>query len=248
MESISELELRSLGIRRGKPRPWGWFLAGLLALGTTGFVLSYYLPLTRAHDALVMEHEKLGTKAAELDHALRTTQEKLDATEKERARLQATEDERAAAAKATNDKLQIAKATVENVLASSVKNQRVTIESDGATLSLEFGKPWIYSPSSAKVSPTGRRLLCAAMKVIATDMRMRVAVSVPVAQDAPTEDWAQASEQAGAAAAVLLDGCGARAIPVRAEVRSGAEVVETMALLVTTEQAGESQPAPQPSK
>jgi hypothetical protein len=243
MESISELELQSLGIRRRKPRPWGWFLAGLVALGSAGFVASYYLPLTKAHDALVQEHDQLGAKAAELDHALRTTQEKLDSTEQQRARLQATEDGRAAALKATNDKLQIAKATIENVLASSIKQRRVSVDSQDAALTLEFGKAWIYQASSAKVSPIGRQLLCAAIKVVSSDMRLRATISVPVAKDAAAEDWATASEQAGAAAALLLDGCGTRVVPVGAEVRSGATASETVRLVITTEPEAGAKPS-----
>ncbi len=242
MESISELELESLGIRRGKPRPWGWFLAGLLALGSAGFVLSYYLPLTQAHEGLVAEHEQLGTKAAELDHALRTTQEKLESTEQQRAHLQGLEDERAAAQKATNDKLQTAKATLENVLASSIRQQRASVGIQNDALRLEFGKPWIFLPASTKVSPIGHRMLCSGIKVVSSDMRLRATVSVSIAKDAPGDDWATASEQAAAAAAVLLEGCGTQLIPASAEVRTQASGADTVALVITAEPATEGKP------
>jgi hypothetical protein len=236
MESISELELRNLGIRRSKPGRWGWYLAGLVVLGSAGFVLSYYLPLMNAHSALVTKHDQLGSKAAELDHALKTTKEKLDSTEKQRVALQATETERASALKASSDKLKTAQATIENTLARSIKSKRLTIDSDATELVLKFSKAFVYLPASAKVSATGRRLLCSATKVLSSDMRLRTAVSVPVASGASADDWSMANKQAGAAAAVLLEGCGKTRSPVRAEVRSSSKASETVDLVVTAEQ------------
>jgi len=238
MQSVTDLELQSLGIRRGKPRPWGWFFAGLVALASAGFILSYYLPLKKAHGILVPEHEQLGNKAMELDHALRVTKEKLESTEKQRAALQNVKDKQDAALKASSYKLELVEATLKNVLASYLKVQHATIDREPSRLTITLGKTWVFLPSSVKVSPSGQKLLCAAAKVLASDASVQVALSVPVASDKPTDDWPAAGEQAAAAAAVLQDGCGATAPHgLHAEIRPSASPEETLQLVVTASAA-----------
>ena len=185
MQSVTDLELQSLGIRRGKPRPWGWFFAALVALASGGFILSYYLPLKKAHEILVPEHEQLGNKAMELDHALKATKDKLDSTEKQRAALQKVKDKEDASLKASSYKLEIAEATLKNVLATYVKYQHATIDREPSRLTIALGKKWVFLPSSARVSPSGQKLLCAAAKVLASDATLRVAISVPVVTALP---------------------------------------------------------------
>jgi len=237
MQSVTDLELQSLGIRRGKPRPWGWFFAGLVAVAGVGFVVSYYLPLKKAHEILVPEHEQLGNKAMELDHALRATKEKLASTEKQRVALQTVKDKQDAAQKASSYKLEIVEATLKNVLASHLKVQHAAIDRESSRLVVTLGKIWVFLPSSARVSPSGQKLLCAAAKVLASDANLRVTVSVPVASDAPTDDWPAAGEQAASAAAVLHGSCGAVPHGLHAEIRPSASPEESLQLVVTASPA-----------
>ncbi len=234
MQSVSELELESLGIRRGGKRPWGWFFAGLIAVGSAGFALAYYVPLRGAHSTLVGEHETLGRKAKELDHALVTTTAKLKTTEEQRATLQAAKDKEASAAAAVRQKLEVTAATIANTLAVPIKYRRLAIETAPSQLTLRIGKRWVYLPASARVSGSGQQLLCSAMRPLAQESSLMVTASVPVAPDAPIKDWSLAGEQAASLAAILLQGCGAKGKDVRAETRVGQDGVGDEVRLIVT--------------
>lgn len=235
MQSVSEFELESLGIRR-KPRPWGWFFAGLIALAGAGFALAYYLPLYQAHATLVAQHDKLGRKAKELDHALVTTQAKLETTERQRAALQAPKDKAEEAAKTVSQRLAVTAATVSNSLASMVKYRQLSVAATPSRLTLSFGKKWVYLPASGKVSASGQRLLCKTMLLLSQASGARVTAAVSVAPDAPLKAWSEAGEQAASVAAVLREGCGAAPSSLRAEVVTGdAKNADQMQLVVTIE-------------
>src|SRR5262245_23396473 len=97
MQRVDELELAAMGVKNRKPRPWGWFLSGLLFIAGVTFALSFYVPLKKSFDTLLTEHEKVAKKARELDDALIASRATLDATELKRASLQKVADERTGA-------------------------------------------------------------------------------------------------------------------------------------------------------
>lgn len=205
-----------------KPRPWGWFAAGLIGLGTVALALGYALPLKRAQELLASEHENLARKARELDQALGKTQSSLSKTEQERAsldqRVSAVQDAR----QALRTRIDVASATTENQLAALKKAKVMEIAAGPTGVDVTILKKALFLPASAKIAPRLAPTLCKAVAPLTTEKDWKVSVSVPIAAD-EKEPWLTASEQAAAVAAELAGRCNVDASRLEARSYAGAE-------------------------
>lgn len=149
-----------LAALRPKPRPVGWFVAGLVTLLGLGFALGYYTPLSRAHDALLQKHEELARKAAELDQSLKTTGESLKAAEARRNALEKFVAQGADLARGQKSQFEIAEATAKNELKSFEKAKLLSLSVREEGLVAEVQASALFRPNSDALAPSAARVLC----------------------------------------------------------------------------------------
>lgn len=202
MQNIDDLELAALGARgHRKPRPWGWFLAGLLGIGGVSFLFSFYVPLKTSYDKLLGEHEALAKKARELDDTLVRTKSTLDATESKRASLQKGVDEKDSAARASSDRLSAVSAAVQKQIGKQIDSGMVKLETTPSEVVLRVDTAKVLAPTG-KVLPFGTKALCAVAGAISKDEGVGLSVSLPVSGD-KGDVWGNAGKAAGGVAEAL---------------------------------------------
>lgn len=205
VKDLSDLELDEHALIK-KKRPWGWFMAGLVALGAITFGLGFALPLDRAHATLQGEHEALAKKAAELDQAFIATKTKLDSTEKERSELERLVTTVRDGRKELASRLQIVGATAERQLAPYVKAKLATVAVNPETLQISLKNRLVFMPRSAKVNPRLKKTLCTSVEGAAQEKGWRVTATI--SPEAGNDDpWEALGERSGTLAALLGDEC-----------------------------------------
>ncbi len=218
MQNVDDWELAAMTGQTRKPRPWGWFVAALLAIFGVSFLLAFYLPLQESYGTLLGEHEKLAQKARELDDNLVSTKATLNSTEEKRATLQKAADKTASAVSAGEERAGTLAATLEKELASLVKAKLVRVEAVGADVEVTFEQRRIFLPGGAKVAPYAVRQLCQVAKTLAGDVSLSVGVVAVVADGAENDDWSDAGERAASAGNALRGACEVPAAKLRVSV------------------------------
>ncbi len=217
MQQLDDLELAAMGVKRRQARPWGWFVAALLAIGGVTFLLSFYVPLKTSYDALLAEHENVAKKARELDDALVATKGAFEATDLKRANLQKLADERAGAESAVGEKVTALAAAVEKALGPKRASDPTSLETKGGRVVVGLDRQRTLLPGG-KVSPAALKPLCAVAGVAGKVDDGTLRVVVPVALQAKATDWADASKGSAALLEALMQRCKLGASRVRAEV------------------------------
>src|SRR5262245_7323875 len=107
-------ELDGLANNFGRPRSGRWktVLVLLCLIGAATFVLAYYLPLYRAHEALTAQHRALSGKAQTAASALKATQDELAAVKDKRDELERERRERENAKTSELSKLELLKSSL----------------------------------------------------------------------------------------------------------------------------------------
>lgn len=197
METLT-LDLDEQALTR-KKRPWGRFVAGIFAALLAGGVVAAYVPLYRAHRALLGEYEPLAKKAQALSLACSSLKERWEAAEAEHVRL-ALELGRG---KALADERKKAAEDLHSRAAAGLKLTALVIgvEPDdlGAQVRIDPSKAFA---SGGRVSPGLIRELCRKTEkgVPLPDAQLEVHVGTPLVGPAPGhakllgEGGAQASE------------------------------------------------------
>ena len=202
MQNIDDLELAALGARpHRKPRPWGWFLAGLLAIGGASFLLSFYVPLKSSYDKLLGEHEALAKKARELDDNFVRTKSALEATEVKRATLQKGVDEKDSAARASSDRLGAVSAAIQKQIGKQIESGLLKLETKPSEIVLRVDTAKVLAPTG-KVLPFGTKAFCAVAAAAGKDDGLSVSVALPVSGD-KGDVWGNAGKAAGGVAEAL---------------------------------------------
>jgi hypothetical protein len=237
MQHVDDLELAAMGVKKRKQRPWGWFLSGLLFIAGGTFVLSFYVPLKGSYEALLSEHEKVAKKARELDDALVASKTALDSTEQKRASLQKVADERTGAESAASEKTSATLAVIEKSLGK--KSDQIALTNKQGRIIVAIDPSRLFLPVAGKLSPAATKSLCPVGGVVENDKSLALRVVVPVAADAKSEDWADASKGAAGLVDALISRCKVDGSRLRAEVTVSGEA-NARVLLVVAAAEGDS--------
>jgi hypothetical protein len=233
MQHVDELELAALGAKKNrKPRPWGWFLAGLLFIGGGTFVLSFYVPLKGSYGALLSEHEKVAKKARELDDALVASKTAFESTEAKRASLQKAADERTGAESAVGEKASAISAEIEKALGKKRETDRISLATKNGRVIVGFDPSRVFLPVVGKVSPAATKSLCSVGGVVGKDESLALRIVMPVAADAKSDAWADAGKRATGLAEALMQRCKVAGSRLHAEVSASTDASARVLLVV----------------
>lgn len=184
-----------------KPKPIGWFIAGLMGIGFAGFAAAFYLPLTSAHELLVAEHEKLAQKAQELDQTVRSRGSELASASGRKDALESFIATAAEKEKAYRTKSQELDKSVADGMDKLVRAKQVSVESgdDGSRISVS--NALLFKPKTSKPLPAALKVACAvAYATKGRDAKIRVEIG---ANAGDKEAFTNAAAQAGAIADLL---------------------------------------------
>jgi flagellar motor protein MotB len=213
-------------MRPRRSTPWGRIFVGIILVGCGTFGLAYYLPLFRAHHALIDDH-------ARLRHDLESAEEKLQTKERELKTVTARRDELEAAAhdqeaKAAGQASELG--GVKDALAAAVdkfqkkKLAAVAVDASGARVALS--PAILFANGKLDVTPAGATLLCAVAKA-AGARTLRVTgvakdAEVPAALKAKLPNaWTYTTAAAAAVATTLSEKCAVSGAKLYAEGSDG---------------------------
>lgn len=215
MRDLSGFDLDEAALVK-KPKPIGWFAAGLIAVLSLGFVGAYYLPLQAAHTTLLEKHEQLAKKSNELDHALKDKSKELTSTTQRRDDLERFVKGGTEAETKLNSQLQIEQATAERQLAAYIKAKLAHVEVAEAELALGFSERAVFFPHAEKMIPQSQAQICKAIQTIGQNKDFKLRVETRTLVD-EKDAWALSAARAAAAAELLTARCKIDPIMVVAE-------------------------------
>lgn len=205
MNGLSDFEPDEHALAR-KPRPFGWFLAGIGALTTLGITFGYYMPLSSAHETLITEHESLAKKTAELDHALKENQKSLKDTDSRRGSLRRFVDEGAQEKETRRAALALAQATAENELEKFLSAKLVDVQIDSRGLVFSFSDALLFRGATSSTSPRAADPLCKTVSGL-SGQKDWVVRSIARAPQSDRKYWATAGERAANLSLLLETRC-----------------------------------------
>jgi flagellar motor protein MotB len=191
---------------RGGGTSWGRILFGVLLVGCGTFAFAFYVPLYRAHSALVGDHTKLRGELEGAQSATKQAQSEAKTLREQKDELQAERDKQQSAKQSAGAGASATKDAVLAALDKAVKKKQAVaaVEDDGVRAGIS--PSFLLSTGKLDVSPAGKDALCAIAKAAGSGVLRVSAVAtdddVPAALKAKVENgWAFA----GAAAASVAD-------------------------------------------
>ena len=221
-----------------KPKPIGWFAAGLIGVAALGFVGAYYLPLQAAHTTLLEKHEELAKKSNELDQALKDKNKALTSSTQRKDELERFVKGGTEAENKLKSQLQIEQATAERQLTAYIKAKLAHVEVADTELVLGFSERAVFSPHAEKMIPQSQTQICKAIQSIGQnkDFTLRVETRTPATEK---DAWALSAARAAAAAELLTARCKVDAGQVVAEsnLTSGDEAGDALVIHVSAKES-----------
>lgn len=191
---------------------WGRILFGVLLVGCGTFAFAYYVPLYRAHSALVSDHSKLRGELENAQSAAKEAQGELKTLKEKNEELTAERDKRESAQKSAGAGATSLRDAVLTAIDKAVKKKQgvAAVEDDGVRAGL--APSFVLSTGKLEVSGSGKEALCAIAKASGTSVLRVSAVAsdgdVPAALKAKVESgWAYAAAVAGSVAEALESQC-----------------------------------------
>lgn len=216
MRDLSGFEMDEAALVK-KPKPIGWFAAGLVAIAALGFAAAYHLPLQEAHSTLLEKHEQLAKKSNELDQALKSKVQALSGTEQRRDALENFVKSGQEAEAKLKSQLELVQATAERQLAPYTKAKMARLEVKDDELLIAFTERAAFSPHSERLVPQLGAQICKAVAGLSQNGH-QVAVEALVPED-EKDSWALAGKRAAAAAGLIAERCQVKAESVVAQAR-----------------------------
>lgn len=189
-----------------RPRPFGWFAAGILAIGAGVGAIGYYVPLASAHTKLASTHEELAKKTSELDHALKQDRARLASTENRRADLQKFLDAGSNAERVAAARVEAVRAIAYAQLEGFVKAKLLEITTEPQSLRLSFVEKSLFRPLSAVPTPGAKSILCKAASSIAAESDWDVTLIVRGSVE-EKKYWETVADKGSALAKIFEEGC-----------------------------------------
>lgn len=206
MGSTATLDLDAIALIR-KPRPWGWFIAGLLAIGASGFVLGYYVPLRSAHHLIAKEHESLAKKSAELNHALVQTKAELETAAGKLRTLEVAERERVRRERSRADEYEAISGLIQQGAKALVAAKVLTVTSSPAEATASLPMEVAFPHGAKAVAPSLAKSLCAIGKSAKErpSLQLELELAVPGTLDAPMQTLLASQE--GSLTSMMVGAC-----------------------------------------
>jgi hypothetical protein len=203
--------MRSMRPRGGTS--WGRILFGVLLVGCGTFAFAYYLPLHRAHSALVSDHGKLRGELESAQSSVKQAQNEAKTLREQKDELQAERDKRDSAKQAAGAGAESVRSAVLAAIDKAVKKKQgvAAVEDDGVRAGIS--PSFLLATGKLDVSGGGKDALCAIAKASGTGMLRVSAVAtdddVPAALKAKVGNgWGYAGAAAASVADTLESKCG----------------------------------------
>jgi hypothetical protein len=197
---------------RGGGTSWGRILFGVLLVGCGTFAFAYYVPLYRAHTALVGDHAKLRGELESTQSATKQAQSEAKTLKEKNEELQAEQDKRDSAKKSAGAGAESVKSAVLAAIDKAVKKKQgaAALEDDGVRAGI--APSFLFSTGKIEVSGGGKEALCALAKAAGSGVLRVSAVAtdddVPASLKSKYESgWAFAGGAAGSVAETLEGKC-----------------------------------------
>jgi F0F1-type ATP synthase membrane subunit b/b' len=202
-------------MRSMRPRgstSWGRILFGVLLVACGTFAFAYYLPLHRAHSALVGDHDKLRRELESAQSSVKQAQNEAKTLREQKEELQAAADKRDSAKQSAGAGAEAVRSAVLAAIDKAVKKKQAVaaVEDDGVRAGIAPG--FLLTNGKLDVSAGGKDALCALAKASGTSVLRVSAVAadddVPAALKAKIENgWAYAGATAASVAHTLESSC-----------------------------------------
>jgi hypothetical protein len=197
---------------RGGGTSWARILFGVVVVGSATFAFAYYLPLHRAHSALVGDHAKLRGELENAQSAVKQAQNDAKTLREQKDELQAERDKREHAKQSAGAGSESIRSAVLAAIDKAVKKKQgvAAIEDEGVRAGIAPG--FLLSAGKLDVSPGGKDALCALAKASGSGVLRVSAVAadadVPAALKAKVPNgWAYAGATAASVADTLESKC-----------------------------------------
>jgi flagellar motor protein MotB len=148
-----------------RSRAWP-MLGGLLLVGSVGFVVSYYLPLFRAHQTLNKEYVRLAGHSREQGEKLEQTVAALRRTASERDELKAKREKEALELAAGRQSLASLEKELRVELADALTKKLVVVSGSDQAVEIALQSASLFRRDAAAPTPQGQELLCRIAKVL----------------------------------------------------------------------------------
>jgi chemotaxis protein MotB len=150
---------------RGSMRPrgatsWGRILFGVLIVACGTFGLAYYLPLFRAHAALVKDHSRLRSEVETARSSLKQAQSDLKTANEKREELEAERDKRESEKKALGAGSEATKSSLLASLDKPAKKKQALVGVDEGGVRVALASSFLFSTGKIDVSDSGKDALC----------------------------------------------------------------------------------------
>jgi chemotaxis protein MotB len=156
----SDVDLLALQTGARQETRWGRVFVAILIIAMITFVAAYYVPMFRAHKALVTEFKELMAKYRAMDEKLAETRRLLDKESKEKHRLKAHQEERQAANKAAQAKLETQKATLGKQLSKEAGKGDAQVELSPDAVRVTLANDLVFKSHTLTIPQGGSKRLC----------------------------------------------------------------------------------------
>lgn len=197
---------------RGGGTSWGRILFGVLLVGCGTFAFAYYVPLYRAHSALVSDHAKLRGELEGAQSATKQAQSEAKTLREQKDELQAERDKRESAKQAAGAGASSMKDAVLAAMDRAVKKKQAVAAVEDAGVRAGISPSFLLATGKLDVSGAGKDALCAIAKASGSSVLRVSAVAadddVPAALKSKVSNgWAYAGAAAASVAETLESKC-----------------------------------------
>lgn len=135
-------------------------LGVLVALGSLGVLVSYYLPLYRAHETLNGEYVKLAIHGREQQEQLEQTVKALKRTAADRDQLQAEQGSARVNTEAARANLVGFTKALTTELAAQTEKKLITLSATEGAIEIQFQSPTLFRNDASAPTEIGKAMLC----------------------------------------------------------------------------------------
>ncbi len=190
-------------------------LGVLVALGSLGVLVSYYLPLYRAHETLNGEYVKLAIHGREQQEQLEQSVTALKRTAADRDQLKAAQGSARVDTEAARANLAALNKALTTELAPQTDKKLIALSSTEAAIEIQFQSPTLFRNDASAPTALGKDLLCRIARAAG-----KAAVKYSVVGAASSSDtkqrallkvfpspWHLSAARGASAAQLLADAC-----------------------------------------
>jgi chemotaxis protein MotB len=156
----SDVDLAAFRKRSGGKTSWSKVFAWILVVAALTFVAAYYVPLHRAHKALVSEFRALVEQRRVSEEKLPEARRQLDQESKEKQRLKAEAEERQAQEKSAESRLGEVSKKLAGLMGESVSNGDAKVAILGDAVHVTLANDLVFKPHTLTITEAQSKRLC----------------------------------------------------------------------------------------